>query len=209
MLCVGVRAARIHKVPNLDGTVARGSREEVATGVEGATSDPILMAFSAHYQVTVRYRPELPGSVVRSRRNNVLLGVVTQAGNRHQMALMVLEVAQVGPDRLKRLVQGWVEALTLRDGRRLPCHLQGALRFLLLLLRRFLATGHASSTDLRGRESCFRLTLESLSLRLLLPLLVLHLTQVELQVIDLGLQSVLLQLHKHLLFQSGLVLISV
>lgn len=208
MLRVRVRAASIHKVPNLDGSVTRGSRQEVSTGVEGAAADPILMSLSAHYQVTVWYRPELPGSVIRSCRDDVLLRVVRQAGDRHQMALMVLEVAQVGPNSLKSLVQSGVETFTLRNRRRLSRHLQSPLRFF-CLGGRFLTSRHAGSTDFRGGETCFRLALEPFSLRLFLSLLFLHLSQVELQVIDLCLQSVFFQLHEHLLLQSSFVLISI
>ena len=123
-----VSAAGIHEVPDLHCTVARGSGEEISTGVEGTAADPVLMALSGHYEVAIWHRPELPSCIVTSGGHNVFFGVVAETSDRHQMALECFEVAQVRADSFKRFVQRRVKPFALGDRRRLTSHFESTLR---------------------------------------------------------------------------------
>lgn len=174
--------------------------------MEATSTNPVLVTFSTHYEVSVWNRPELPGSVIRSCCHDVLLWVVTQTGDRHQVSFKRLDLVQVRTDSFKCLIEGRVKSFPFWNRCRFACHFQCTLCCCLLFLRRFLT---CSTTNLRRRKASFRLALEPFGLRLFLSLLFLHLPQIEFKVVNFSLESVFLQLHEHFLFESSLVFVSV
>ena len=121
VLCESLCTAGFDEVPNLNRTVTGGSSQKVTLRMELDTTNPINVALTAHDQITVRYRPQLPGCVITASRDNVLLGVVTEGGDTHEMALVRLRQAQVRPNALELLAESRVIPITLRNGRRLVC----------------------------------------------------------------------------------------
>ena len=95
MLCEGLRAASPHKVPNLHRAVAGGRGEQIAFGVELNATDPVDMAFTAHDQVAVGDRPELPRGVITSRGDDVLFRVVAERRDTHEVTLERLAQRQM------------------------------------------------------------------------------------------------------------------
>ena len=75
------------------------------------SADPIDMAFAAHDEVTVGDRPELPGCIVTSCRNDVFLWVVAERSNSHQVPLERLAEGQMRAHSLEGLVKSWVVSL--------------------------------------------------------------------------------------------------
>lgn len=95
MLLVSLSAAGVNKVPDLDITITRCGSEQVTSRVEVTSSDPVGMAFSTHYKVSIGYGPKLPGSVIGGSGYNIFLRVVTDGGNAHQVAFKRFLVAEV------------------------------------------------------------------------------------------------------------------
>ena len=69
------------------------------------TANPVLVAFSRHYEIAVWHRPEFPRGIVTSSGNNVFFRVVAETGDWHQVTLKCFEVAQVRAYRLEGLVK--------------------------------------------------------------------------------------------------------
>ena len=89
--------------------------------MEFNATDPIDVAFSAHDEVTVGDRPELPGCIVTSCRNNVFLWVVAERSNSHQVPLERLAEGQMRAYSLEGLIKSWVVSLTSWNRSRLVC----------------------------------------------------------------------------------------
>lgn len=77
MFCPSMSAASVDKVPNLNSSVTRCSCEKISSWVESASTNPILMSFTTHNEVSGRNTPQLPCGVITSCGYNVFLRVVT------------------------------------------------------------------------------------------------------------------------------------
>jgi len=95
LLVSGCGLAR-DEVPDLNFSIARSSSEHVASRVEGASSNPVTVAFSTHYKVSIRDRPQFPSSIVGGSGDDVFLRVVTDGGYSHQVAFKRFLIAEVG-----------------------------------------------------------------------------------------------------------------
>lgn len=87
MLSEGLRAARIHEVPNFDGAIAGRCRKQVSTRVELETADPVEMTLTRHYQVARGDGPEFPGGIIRAGGQDFLFRVVSKRSDTHQVTL--------------------------------------------------------------------------------------------------------------------------
>ena len=198
-------AAGLDEVPNLHRTVTRGCGEKVTLRMELYASDPIDVALTTHDQVTVRDGPKLPSCIITSGCDDVLLGVVAEGCDSHEVALVRLRQAQVRPSTLELFTERRVIPITLRNRRRLVslrskgCRSSRGRLTELGGCARFLSRHAEGSRCIMARLLVQRGGIERLILG--------QLVHAELKILDPGLQSILLELHQHLLLHRALELV--
>ena len=82
-------AALLLKIPYFDSVVPRSRRERNPRRMEVHTRHPVLVSLAAHYQITGRHVPHLPGLVVTGSDKDGLGRVDGQVGDREEVALGV------------------------------------------------------------------------------------------------------------------------
>jgi hypothetical protein len=104
VLVESLSAAAVDEIPDLNCTITGSCSKKVTSGVESTSTNPVLMPLSTHYKVTIRYRPKLPSSIIRSSGDDVFLRVVCDRSNSHQMSLKSLLVAKVRSNSFESFV---------------------------------------------------------------------------------------------------------
>jgi hypothetical protein len=69
------------EIPDLNGPISWRSRQMSSFGVETDVGDPLRVSLATHYQLSVGDRPDLPGHIIRRRRQKRLLFVEIYSRN--------------------------------------------------------------------------------------------------------------------------------